>query len=178
MNIIWIYGGVGVGKLTTANELSLLTNYPSFHNHLVIDLLLQITQEKNEQFWEACRKIRLSIFDSLSNDLKVEAIIYTAFEGYYGQSDKFVERVRKVLAPRGGQIFFTHLYCSKEENLRRVLLPDRALYNKINDIDTYSEITEGYDYSIPFPSRIGISIDNTNMPASRVAQMILENIKT
>ena len=42
MNLVFIYGPPAVGKLTVAKELSLITGYPLFHNHLTRDLVHEL----------------------------------------------------------------------------------------------------------------------------------------
>ena len=39
VKLIFVYGLPATGKLTVARELSSLTGYKVFHNHLVVDLL-------------------------------------------------------------------------------------------------------------------------------------------
>ena len=42
MKLVLLYGAPAVGKLTVANELSKLTGYKNFHNHLVINVVSEI----------------------------------------------------------------------------------------------------------------------------------------
>ena len=41
MNFIIIYGPAAVGKMTVGKELSKLTGYKLFHNHMSIEFVLQ-----------------------------------------------------------------------------------------------------------------------------------------
>ena len=38
MNLVLLYGPPAVGKMTVGAQLSQLTGYPLFHNHLTVDL--------------------------------------------------------------------------------------------------------------------------------------------
>jgi replication-associated recombination protein RarA len=42
MNLIFLYGPPGVGKLTVAQELAGMTGYKLFHNHLTVDLVYAV----------------------------------------------------------------------------------------------------------------------------------------
>ena len=57
MNLIFMYGPPGVGKLTVARELSQLTGYKLFHNHLVVNLVYAVFDFKTKPFVELREKI-------------------------------------------------------------------------------------------------------------------------
>lgn len=42
MQLVFLYGPPGVGKLTVARDLAGLTNFKVFHNHLTISLALSV----------------------------------------------------------------------------------------------------------------------------------------
>ena len=63
MKLIFISGLPGVGKLTVAKEVSALTGYKLFHNHLVVDLLLSVFEFGTAQFVELRESIWLSVFE-------------------------------------------------------------------------------------------------------------------
>ena len=50
MNLVFIYGPPGVGKLTVAKELAGLTGYKLFHNHLSIDWVLPVFDFGSDPF--------------------------------------------------------------------------------------------------------------------------------
>ena len=58
MRLVFIYGLPATGKLTVAQKLAEITDYPLFHNHLVVDLLLSVFEfgsapfvQLREEFW-------------------------------------------------------------------------------------------------------------------------------
>src|SRR3712207_3433388 len=60
MDLVFLHGPAAAGKLTVARELGRLTGLPVFHNHLVVDLLLEVFAfgspefvALREQFWLA-----------------------------------------------------------------------------------------------------------------------------
>jgi tRNA uridine 5-carbamoylmethylation protein Kti12 len=50
MRLVFIYGLPATGKLTVARELSSLTGFRLFHNHLAVDLLLSLFDFESEPF--------------------------------------------------------------------------------------------------------------------------------
>jgi replication-associated recombination protein RarA len=42
MKLLFLYGPPAVGKLTVAREVSALTGYRLFHNHLTVNLTLAV----------------------------------------------------------------------------------------------------------------------------------------
>ena len=50
MKLIFIFGMPASGKLTVAKELSRLTGYKVFHNHLAVDLLLSVFEFDSRPF--------------------------------------------------------------------------------------------------------------------------------
>src|SRR3954447_26824930 len=60
MHLVFLHGPAASGKLTVARELGRLTGLPVFHNHLVVDVLLEVFEfgspefvALREQFWLA-----------------------------------------------------------------------------------------------------------------------------
>src|SRR3712207_8152880 len=50
MEMVFVHGPAASGKLTVARELGLLTGLPVFHNHLVVDVLLEVFEFGSPEF--------------------------------------------------------------------------------------------------------------------------------
>lgn len=59
MKLLLIHGPPGVGKLAVAKELSKLTGFKMFHNHLTCDYVESIFSNTDKNFWKLISKIRL-----------------------------------------------------------------------------------------------------------------------
>jgi tRNA uridine 5-carbamoylmethylation protein Kti12 len=68
MRFIVIYGPPAVGKLTTAEELSKLTGYRIFHNHLTIDLVNSILDYGSKEFNEFVDRYRLEMIGAAAKN--------------------------------------------------------------------------------------------------------------
>ena len=72
MKLVFLYGPPGVGKLTVGKELSAMTGYPLFHNHLVFDLVAALFEPFTPSFIRVCDDLRIKTLDKyIGGSLKV-----------------------------------------------------------------------------------------------------------
>src|SRR6266852_4000919 len=62
MRLVVLYGPPGVGKLTVGSELSELTGFKLFHNHLTVNLVCRLLLEKKKDWNRLAARIRLDMF--------------------------------------------------------------------------------------------------------------------
>jgi len=60
MQLIFIWGSAASGKLTVAKELARLTSLPLFHNHLVVDALLERLEFGEPEFVRLREQMRMA----------------------------------------------------------------------------------------------------------------------
>lgn len=68
MKMIFLYGPPAVGKLTVAKELTKLTGYKLFHNHLTVDLVSSLYEWGSPKYWKYLRSIREQLLANLAKD--------------------------------------------------------------------------------------------------------------
>ena len=68
MNLVFIYGPPGVGKLTVAQELARETGYKVFHNHVSIDCAEAVFDFGTKPFGSVIGKIRLAVFEEAARE--------------------------------------------------------------------------------------------------------------
>ena len=56
MQLVYIYGALGVGKFTVAQELVALTGFKLFHNHLAVNLAASIFSHQSEPYFRLIRR--------------------------------------------------------------------------------------------------------------------------
>src|SRR2546423_12431452 len=128
MELVFISGLPGVGKLTVAKELSAVTRFKLFHNHLTVDLLLAVFEFGSAPFVELRETIWLSVFERACR-AKVTGLIFT-FNAEITVRPSFITQTEETIANHDGKIHFVAFVCDDEELRRRMDTPARRLYRK------------------------------------------------
>lgn len=64
VELVFLHGPAASGKLTIARELSALTGLPVFHNHLVVDVLLEVFEFGGPEFVRLRERFWMETFDA------------------------------------------------------------------------------------------------------------------
>ena len=130
MDVVFLHGPPAAGKLTTARALERLVGFPAFHNHLVVDLLTgffpfgtEAFVRLRERFWLDVLTEAAALGRSLSFTYAPDTTVAPGFPA----------RVREAVEPHGGRVRFVGLTVSRPEQERRVELPDRREFHKLDD---------------------------------------------
>lgn len=175
MKLVLIIGAGAVGKMTVGQELSKITNLRLFHNHMMIEPVIDIFGYFKG---DTILKLREIIFDDFikSNN---EGMIHTLMWAFEMKSDwEYVEN----LAKKFDEVYCVELIASQKVRLERNKTENR-LKNKaskrdieasnnriINNEDIYRLISN--EGEIPFKNYL--RINNENLEAKDVAQKIKE----
>lgn len=180
MNLFIIFGSGSVGKMTVGQELMKITGYRLFHNHMMIEPVLEIFGDFNVP---AVIGLRNLVFDEfLKTDNK--GMIYTQMWNFDKQSDwDYIESLKDKFERSGGNVYFIELVADQKVRLERNKTENR-LANKASKRNL--EFSEGSilweDENWRLQSRDGevpydnyIKIDNTYIEAVDVAKQIKEH---
>ena len=178
MKLVLIIGAGAVGKMTVGQELAKITNLRLFHNHMMIEPVIDIFGYFKG---DTILKLREIIFDDFikSNN---EGMIHTLMWAFEMKSDwEYVEN----LAKKFDEVYCVELIASQKVRLERNKTENR-LKNKaskrdieasnnriINNEDIYRLISN--EGEIPFKNYLRIK--NENIEAKDVAQKIKETFK-
>lgn len=173
MNLIFLYGMPGIGKLTVARELSKLTDFKLFHNHLTVDLVTSLFEFGSESFINLREKIWLETF---SEAIKAEfsGLIFT-FAPEKTVPNDFPDKVRKLIEQNGGKIIFVELKCDIAELENRLADSSRAKFGKLNSLKLFRQLNLQGVFDNPKISP-NFSVDTTNLSALETAKEIAEKI--
>src|SRR5258706_5311437 len=172
MKLIFMSGQPGVGKLTVAKELSALTGYKLFHNHLVVDLLLSVFPFGSPQFVDLRESIWLSVFDQAGR-AGLPGLIFTfAAENTVRQS--FVTKVQDAVAANGGTIFFVELVCDERELQQRMDTLSRRQHTKLTSWAKYQELKAAGAFSAPKLPEPALTVDTGKFDPKNAALQIAE----
>jgi deoxyadenosine/deoxycytidine kinase len=173
MNLIFLFGLPGVGKLTVARELSNLTKFKVFHNHLTVDLVTSLFEFGSESFINLREKIWLETFAEAIR-ANFEGLIFT-FAPEKTVPEDFPEKVKNLFAENGGKVIFVELKCSVEELEKRLADSSRAKFGKLNSVDFFRELNSQGVFNNP-KITADFAVDTTNLSPSETANIIAKKL--
>ncbi len=176
MKLVFIIGSGAVGKMTVGQELMKLTGLRLFHNHMIIEPVVQVFGNFEVKAIEEMRDVIFKNF--AASDRK--GMIFTYMWAFDQQSDwEYVAHVKEIFAPYNTEFYYIELVASKEVRLQRNRTENR-LANKASKRDVaFSEAMiekeekyrlESFPGEIPFKNYL--RIDNTNISAEEAAKII------
>jgi predicted kinase len=172
MNLVFIYGPPGVGKLSVAREVVRLTGYKLFDNHVSIACVETVFDFGTRPFGKLVGMIRTAVFEEAARE--GVSLVFT-FVYACPEDTPFVERVCGLVEAHGGRVLLVRLSCAREVLERRLPHPARARVGKMASLDTLREVTSRYDIFSPVPGRESLEIDNTARAPEEVARLIAEH---
>ncbi|MBI4452818.1 AAA family ATPase [Candidatus Woesearchaeota archaeon] len=174
MKLVFIYGPPAVGKLTVAEELSKITRYKLFHNHLTFDLVDSLFPYGSKNFGKMNTQIRLILFEEAA--MKNVNLIFTYC--YSNPSDNsFVKEVLKKVSKYKGKVCFVQLLCNNKEPYKRVKHKKRKKYGKLTKVDGFKKSIKKWNLLSSIPFVKSFNIDNTKISPKKIAQMIKSHYK-
>lgn len=178
MKIIIIFGNSAVGKMTVGQELSKITDLKLFHNHMMIEPVLDVFGKFDV---DVIAKLRRVVFEEfVKTDL--EGLIFTFMWALDKKEDwDYVKSVTDLF----DDAYYIELVASTEERLKRNKTENRLNHkpskrdieeseNRVKKYDKYYRL-ESYHGEIPFKNYL--KIDNTNLGPGEVAEIIKEKFK-
>lgn len=184
MKFVMIFGPQAVGKMTVGQELAKKTGLKLFHNHMTIELLEPLFSFSPE-LWKLSTLFRKEIFKTMAAS-KMEGLIFTYVWAFDQQEDwDFVNQTCEIFESKGSEIYFVELEADFEERLERNKDPHRLEHKptKRNVEWSENELKESM-VKYRLNSQKGeikkenyIKINNTNLSATEVAELVSDKFK-
>lgn len=177
MKFVWIVGDSAVGKMTVGQELMKITGLRLFHNHMMIEPVLEIFGAFRGEAIIKLREVVFQEFAKTDND----GMIHTIMWAFDMPSDwDYVNHVTEIFREQGAEIYCVELVAPQEIRLQRNETPNRLAHKASKrDLeasrqrllrDDENHRLESLPGEIPFENYM--KIDNSNLPPDVVAAMI------
>jgi AAA domain len=108
MKLVILFGPPAVGKMTVGQELAKRTGLRLFHNHMTIDLVLNLFEFGTKEFLRLDSLFRDEIFKAAASDLP--GLIFTYVWALNDPRDKdYVDHITSIFLSRGATIYYGEL---------------------------------------------------------------------
>lgn len=179
MKLVFLIGDSAVGKMTVGQELMKQTGLRLFHNHMMIEPVIEIFGSFNGHVTQQLREVIFRKF-AKSNHY---GMIFTFMWAFDMQSDwDYVAHVADIFKEQGADIYYAELIAPQEVRLQRNETENRLRHKAskrnleasrarlLRDDEKYRCVS--LPGEIPFENYI--RIDNTNLSPEETAALIQE----
>ena len=177
MKLLFLIGNSAVGKMTVGQELCKITPFRLFHNHMMIEPVLEIFGQFRG---DVIQKLRSVIFEEFAKS-DAYGLVFTFMWAFDMPSDwEYLESVKKIFGLPDEDIYYVELIAPQEVRLARNGTENR-LKNKASkrDLEVSNErvINDDRRYrceslpgEIPFPNYL--RLENSDLSAEEAAKII------
>lgn len=179
MKLVFLIGDAAVGKMTVGQELMKQTGLRLFHNHMMIEPVIEIFGSFNGHVTQQLREVIFHEFAKSDN----KGMIFTYLWAFDMPSDwDYVAHVADIFKAQGAEIYYVELIAPQEIRLQRNETENR-LKHKASKRDLEGSrarlLRDDANYrcvSLPgeIPFENYFRIDNSNISAEEAAVMIKE----
>ena len=177
MKLMILIGNSSVGKMTVGQELTKITPFRLFHNHMMIEPVLEVFGSFRGDVIQKLRKVIFEEFSKSDN----YGLIFTFMWAFDMPSDwDYLESVKQIFGLPEEDVYYVELIAPQEVRLERNRTENR-LKNKASKRDLEASdarlIRDDENYrceslpgEIPFPNYF--RLENTDVSPADAAQMI------
>lgn len=180
MNLVLLIGSGAVGKMTVGQELMKITDYRLFHNHMMIEPVIEVFGRFQH---DVVNRLREDIIDEF---LKTDnsGMIFTYMWAFDQQSDwDYIKTVTDRFEASGGNVYYVELVADREVRIERNRTENRLAHKASKRDVALSEdrmLREETKYRLvsnegEIPFKNYLRIDNTNLEPDEVAKKIKEH---
>ena len=180
MKLLILIGNSAVGKMTVGQELCKLTPFRLFHNHMMIEPVLEIFGTFNGHVIQKLRHVIFEEFAKTDN----YGLVFTFMWAFDMPSDwEYLESVKKIFGLPEEDVYYVELVAPQQVRLQRNATENR-LANKAStrDIEASNSrlIRDDKNYrceslpgEIPFPNYL--RLENEHLTPPEAAAIIKEH---
>lgn len=180
MKLVVLIGDAAVGKMTVGQELMKQTGLRLFHNHMMIEPVIEIFGSFNGYVTQQLREVIFHEFVKSDN----QGMIFTFMWAFDMQSDwDYIRHVSDIFRQQGGEIYYVELVTTQEVRLQRNETANRLAHKASKrDLEASRQrlLRDDANYrcvSLPgeIPFENYLRIDNTDLTPEAAATLIREH---
>ena len=180
MKLVLLIGNSAVGKMTVGQELAKITQLRLFHNHMMIEPVLEIFGQWRP---DVTQRLRQVIFEEFAKT-DLYGMIFTFMWAFDMQSDwDYVDWVKGIFGLPEEEVYYVELIAPQEVRLERNTtenrLKNKASKRNIEDSnarllrDDQNWRCESFPGEITHPNYL--RLENADIPAVEAARIIKEH---
>ena len=180
MKLVLLIGNAAAGKMTVGQELMKITGLRLFHNHMMIEPVLEIFGQWRPDVTQRLRQVIFEEFAKTEN----YGMIFTFMWAFDMQSDwDYVDWVKGIFGLPDEDVYYVELIAPQEVRLQRNVSENRLTHkaSKRNIADSNARLIrddsnwrcESYPGEITHPNYL--RIENAQIPAAEAARIIKEH---
>lgn len=182
MKLLFLFGNSAVGKMTVGQELSSITPFRLFHNHMMIEPVLEIFGQFRGDIIQKLRAVILEEFGKTDH----YGLIFTYMMAFDMPSEwDYLQRVKDAMGVTEDDVYYVELVAPQNIRLERNVTENRLKHKASKrDIEASNQrlIRDDQNHrmeSLPgeIPSSNYIRIDNSNLSPADAAQLIKERFR-
>lgn len=177
MKLVFLFGNCAVGKMTVGQELTKVTPLRLFHNHMMIEPVLEVFGDFRS---DVIAKLRSVVFEEFAKSDQY-GLIFTFMWAFDRQEDwDYIAGIRQQFGLPDEDVYYIELVAPQEVRLQRNGSQNRLKHKASKrDIQTSNARLIGDDMryrceslpgEIPFPHYL--RLDNSDISAEKAAQII------
>lgn len=177
MKLVLLIGNSAVGKMTVGQELAKITDLRLFHNHMMIEPVLEIFGQWRP---DVTQRLRQVIFEEFAKSDSY-GMIFTYMMAFDMPSDwEYIEWVKGIFKLPEEDVYFVELIAPQEIRLQRNATENRLKHkaSKRNLEDSSARLLrddrnwrcESYPGEVTHPNYL--RIENADTPAEEAARII------
>ena len=180
MKLVILIGNGAVGKMTVGQELAKITDLRLFHNHMMIEPVLEIFGQWRP---DVTQRLRQVIFEDFAKS-DLYGMIFTFMWAFDMQSDwDYIDWVKGIFNLPEEDVYYVELIAPQEVRLQRNVsenrLKHKASKRSIEDSNSRLVRDDSQHRCESLPGEIThpnyLRIENANIPAAEAARMIREH---
>ena len=172
MNLVLLHGAPASGKYTVGQALAALTGYPLYHNHLVVDEVLQRHAFGTPEFIAARDRAWRDYFTQAAQQ-QTPGVTFT-FNPENTVPQSFIDWLFGDLPRQGVGIISVELLATEAVIEARLAEASRRQFRKLTDLMLYRQQRDSGSFRTPLIPRTDLRIDTEKEKPTAAARRITE----